>query len=275
MKKILLILFAFLYAMCVIGQNKTPATQQTAKSKRPKLAIEYFAEYNLQDDEFGNSHNNDQSSYYTHEEALQVCPKGWHLPKQDEWAGLFSYNRRLSKGEAEPITINGNTKKYFSEYKDNSENRNIQYGIRFKRDPDMEFDNSLLSAFRYEYIGEAPMTSGMKVTVRYLGETFTGKTIDDIANELYWSNNNKDDISRIFPYLGYKYSSGKPSFCGETGLYWTASSFAETSCGYCPRMVRMSGNTGDVTFGCNGANLGEAVSEAKNGYSVRCIRDKE
>ena len=272
MKKILLFGFVMYGAVCVFGQ----ATQQAANSQRPKLPIEYFAEYNLYKDEMGKSHQNDKSSHYCYEEALQVCPKGWHLPSQSEWAGIFSYDRKLGKKEAEPVTINGVTKNYFSEYMKSSDNPQIRYGIRFKRDPDMELDNRLLSAYRYEFFGVAPLNSALKVTVRYLGETFKG-TISNIANEEYWAQNNKGDIVRIFPLAGYHINmSMSIGDVGGMGMYWTSSTSIETCCGYCPRMVWIWEKIEPkITVRCDDGSFSATDKERQSVYSVRCIKDND
>jgi len=260
-KNTFLINFVLLCAVCVFGQSTKQASQQTAKPNRPKLAIEYFAEYNIFDNKTGNSHKSDQSSPYNFNDAKYVCPNGWHLPTQEEWAGIFSYNANLQKGEEEPVSINGIKKRYYSEYKTNSDFPNIQYGIRFKRDPKMGFDNRFLSAYRYEYIEDAAGNKQMSVTVRYLGEAFKGGSMDDISNEDYWNKNKSDDIVRIFP------------FEKQVGWYWTSTSDPELLVAECPRQVFISGNNGSVTAICDKSDTYTRV--ALMNCFVRCIRDRE
>jgi hypothetical protein len=295
-KKLFFVLAGFIFCcVCGYGQSAAPkstvnktkqstGTSQSGKtsqraSTRPKLAIEYFAEYTLFEDEFSNSHRNDKSSYYSLEEAMQVCPKGWHLPSQEEWAGIFPYSHILEKGEAVPISINGVIKNYFSEYRGGSDNPAILYAIRFKRDPEMELDNKLLSAYRYEFVGdkEDPLSAGLKVTVRYLGPSFKGN-MDDIANETYWKTNNKEDIVRIFPYAGSCSRVGyKPGGIGSGTQYWTSSTPNESVYWRYPRCVFLSGNSGNITvMGYDSNRIDSSSSrEWQVGRCVRCILDKQ
>jgi len=61
----------------------------------------------------------------------------------------------------------------------NAQTVNVTYAIRFKRDPDMELDNKLLSAYRYETINkDDKLKIRQTVTVLYLGPAFHG-TIDN------------------------------------------------------------------------------------------------
>ena len=295
MNKLVLMNLALLCAISVFGQTqkkrattpiKKPATttsqkpgvQQAAKPQRPKLAIEYFAEYNLFNDEIGNSNDNDKSSYYNFDEAQQVSPEGWHLPTQEEWAGIFPYsNWRLHGIEEgiEPITINGVTKNYFAEYKTVG---NVTYAIRFKRDPEMELDNKLLSAYRYETINkDDKLKIRQTVTVLYLGPAFHG-TIDNIANESYWQTYKNDAIVREFPFAGAlcQVCSGPASY-GFDGKYWSSSTPATVDFYGCPRTVELytTWATGAIsTWGCQYENI-MSKSIKPYRFSVRCILNKQ
>jgi uncharacterized protein (TIGR02145 family) len=262
-----------LFVCCygLLGQNqpsKSPQspqkTQQSQKPKRPKLPIAYFAKYNLWEDEFAEAHRKDQCSYYSLNEAWQVCPDGYHLPTQEEWAGVFPYGEDWmdDKEGVESVTINGVTKSYYAEYKGN-------YAIRFKRDPDMQFDNKMLTAFRYETVG-ADVTSRLKVTCRYLGETFKG-TIDDIANESFWASNNKDDVVREFPIAGYMMPGLKEVF-EMGGHYWSASQRWSSGNIRAYRHVVLRGN--DVKISGDRATYTNYPNPDSK-YCVRCIENKQ
>lgn len=249
----------------VWGQNqqkkKPQQTQQSQKPQSPKMPIEYFAKYNLWEDEFAKAHRTDQCSYYSLDEALQVCPDGYHLPTQEEWAGIFPYckDNLDDKEGVESVTINGITKDYFAEYKDN-------YAIRFKRDPDMQFDNKMLTAFRYDVIG-TDSTIRLKVTCRYLGEAFKG-TIDDIANESFWASNNKNDVVREFPMAGMLFSWGE-KYDVNKGYYWTASAPPTNYYYRRPRFVQNS----CIEVWAKDRTTG--YDDSQNRHCVRCIEDKK
>ena len=267
MKKHILLYFFLISNLALFAQNKP-----TQKEKRPKLAIEYFAEYNIYEEEIGSTHKTSGISLYNFEEAKLACPKGWHLPTQEEWAGLFPYNDILRKGSAEPITVNGVTKNYYSKY---IRKNNITYAIRFMRDPDMETDKKMLSAYRYETKGSIEQEDiRLKITVRYLGPAFNG-TINDIADETYWNTNNQQDIIREFPSIkGEFVLSGKLN-SSEYGNYWSSSTPIEEYYTYRPRYVLIlsSEQIGKITSMSSGHRYGD---DDKRWYmQVRCIKDKE
>jgi uncharacterized protein (TIGR02145 family) len=216
------------------GQTGKPKVDAT-KAGRPKLAIEYFAEYNLYEDEFGDSHKYENTSLYTFDEACQVCPEGWHLPTQEEWAGLFPYAPELDMVN-EKISVNGVTKSYFSKYADKN---GIRYAIRFMRDPDMATDNKLLQAYRYETVGSTENGNlRLKITVRYLGRSFKG-SIDDIANEGWWNANREQDAVREFPYLPTTIDASQKSNA-DKGNYWTSSLIRDNFAAFAPLRPRIA-----------------------------------
>jgi uncharacterized protein (TIGR02145 family) len=250
------------------GQTGKPKVDAT-KAGRPKLAIEYFAEYNLYEDEFGDSHKYENTSLYTFDEACQVCPEGWHLPTQEEWAGLFPYAQELDMVN-EKISVNGVTKSYFSKYADKN---GIRYAIRFMRDQAMAIDNKLLQAYRYETVGSTENGDlRLKITVRYLGRSFKG-SIDDIANEGWWNTNREQDAVREFPYLPTTFDASQKSNT-DKGNYWTSStpSNAEIIAPYKPRFV-VAYPGGHIWY-TNSKVIGTQVNTSILRYmSVRCIEN--
>jgi hypothetical protein len=290
MKRKLFFTIALLCAVCsVFGQTpqKKPATKpaassaktdqaKAAKPQHPKLAIEYFAEYNLFEDEFATNHS--ENSYYTFDEAKQVCPDGWHNPSMEEWAAIFPYDNRVrfdsGSQEVEPISVNGIKKDYFAKY---VEKEGVRYAIRFMRDPNMEMDNKMLCAYHYQLVGNAEKSDiRLKVTVRYLGPAFKG-TLDDVANETYWATNNKEDVVREFPLAGYIPSKGTIAVGGKGmfGRYWTSHRLiAANFQSYYGRCIQISGPNGIITT--NWGTWEGGYDEAnRSRYTVRCIKDKE
>jgi len=199
---------------------------------RPKMAIEYVAEYNVNPtgDGFATSHKNDASGYFNWFESTgtinpTINPDGknifsapafvgYHLPTLEEWRGIVpGYNNtdyyvnffiaHSYDNISELITVKDITTNYLADYRNMG--NGITYAIRFKDEK-----NNMLCAYRYERIGsfvEVNFNSHFKITVRYLGPKFDGD-VDDIKTETWWNNNNTNDIFRIFPATGLKSSKG-------------------------------------------------------------------
>lgn len=183
--------------------------------KRPTLAIEYVAEYNIAPDakNFVTNHANDVSGYFTWKEAtthftgIAIDGKNYHLPSVEEWRGIIN-DSKISfsedsehKGVEEEIQIgkDGEKKIYLSDYK--STDRKVSYGLRFLG---KDGDKSMLSAWRYMCIDNPNSSDGkvVVITARLLGPEYSG-TIDDIATPNFWNNNNDKDIVRYFPMSGW------------------------------------------------------------------------
>lgn len=210
------------------------------KDLRPKLAIEYVAEYNIgiTPGVFTDSHANDKSGYYNWEAAkAMTMPTGYHLPTKDECISIIPENQNYvnyhSTGKynqiSETISINGESKAYVADY--NNAGNGITYALRFK-----EQGNKHLSAYLYYYVNN-PASSGekmLKIIVRYLGDSFTGD-INTVSNWAYWNygNGRPGDIIRIFPAAGHiEQPSGNLIGRGGFGYYWNSTEFDSDS-GYC------------------------------------------
>lgn len=205
------------------GHTATCVVTVSAQASRPKLPIEYIAEFNVNTDGdgFATSHDNDQSGYFTWSEAKDLFDgsvsalQGYHLPTKDEWIAVGSTATFIQFGSStligtnntitEQATVNGVTKSYFSRYKRGPNGSHITYGMRFQGGGTET--NELKCAYRYEPVGtfadDGNLTSHLKVTVRYVGPT-ANVHIDDIATEDYWNTNNHDDVIRIFPAVGHR-----------------------------------------------------------------------
>ena len=203
--------------------------------QRPKMALEYVAEYNIAPDgvSFVNTHGNDMSGRFSVEDArakfsadqnFTVNGIKYHLPSITEWRSIVSdfgkirFNAKpgyITNDYAEEITLGNETKVYKADYRSvrlseqSWYKEGIAYGLRFKDESNMQ-----LSAWRYELSNNNTETQNpgtiynqiMIVTQRYLGPDFKG-TIDDIANEEFWNTNNGDDVVRKFPAAGSSLTS--------------------------------------------------------------------
>ena len=170
---------------------------------------------------------------------------------------------------------------------------NIVYALRFKKDNVSSTDNSLLAAYKYELLDVTNAGSGenwpnlrLVVTVRYLGEDFTG-TIADIANEEFWQQKG-DDAVRVFPAggAGFITENGQPAlWVGEPRYqsgYFMSSSFADND--YFPQynvekktnlegiMVMRFGHSSGFPAKWGGGIINTRPSDIK--MCVRCVSDK-
>lgn len=184
MKNIGLLIGAFFVGiLCVNAQNATN------KSVKPKMAIEYFAEFNLAaPQQFGESHARDEGYLFRGTEARftsarkKVCPNGYHLPSIEEWRGIVgeipSTDRWKNTGigyipfnrsdfmagpvlwdieETIQVGLNEPAKNYLSDYyivgETKSSTKFVIYALRFKKDDKSATDNKMLTAYRYALLG--------------------------------------------------------------------------------------------------------------------------
>jgi hypothetical protein len=146
----------------------------------------------------------------------------------------------------------------------------IVYALRFRKDSKITFDNSQLAAFRYQLRGlkikpesaadntKNYRTGGafhLKVTVRYLGNDFTG-TVENIATEDFWNSNNNDDVTRYFSAGGLSSENWKDYEKYTVGYYWS------------------SDNNIVFSFGLYGAGMVTKNNLYDWSKLVRCVADK-
>lgn len=132
---------------------------------------------------------------------------------------------------SEVITIAGITKTYTADYISPGDGN--AYGLRFKGD-----DESQRSAWRYEYL-DNPDSPGstekpqkmLKITVRRLGGSDTGVTVETIADPSWWASNNTKDIVKIFPAAGFLQYAGDENLtnAGTHGYYWSSTEYNTSS----------------------------------------------
>lgn len=243
------------------------------KAQRPKLAIEYVTEYNVNPEGTGfvDNHSNEAGGYFNWEEALSLFAVdknfsidgiGYHLPSRDEWKGIvpsenggnnvqfvdITRTDNFSEGD---ITIAGETKSYQADYR--GAGNGVSYGLRFKGQ-----DETHRSAWRYEFIDNPNGGKMMRVTVRYLGPDNLDITVDDFANADWWNQDNSDDIIRIFPAAGYR--DGDKINLNNQGTYSSS-----TEAGNTARNMRMY-------FTSSTAN-GSSNQAKTLGFSVRLFFD--
>lgn len=219
------------------------------------------------------SHNNDESGYYngyiiggiTHPMYNPSGKNlfdddffspghpghGYHLPSQEEWTGVFSYQNSVEYGIYtggvktfnEHVEFGGIKKTFTNDYLSLIADK-VCYALRFKKwvddsmsmlpiPPTLEFpaavDNSMLCAYRYKPIGEIDSnTCHLKIDCVYLGNSFTGN-MDDISNDAWWNAHASETVTRIFPYSGSVFTPAIPSDSssklivrGQYSAFWSS-----------------------------------------------------
>ena len=141
-----------------------------------------------------------------------------HAPTPEDWKSICAEKKDLPANGAKKTGVSetmkfGNVSGTFTaDYKKSNDGR-IVYGLRLKGNGD-----KYLSAWRYTSTAfpgsfDTPTLDGPGgwpafglnsiIQVRYLGPG-SPVTIDDIAQENWWTTNNQNDEIRAFPHLGYE-----------------------------------------------------------------------
>ena len=141
-----------------------------------------------------------------------------HAPTPEDWKSICAEKKDLPANGAKKTGVSetmkfGNVSGTFTaDYKKSNDGR-IVYGLRLKGNGD-----KYLSAWRYTSTAfpgsfDTPTLDGPGgwpafglnsiIQVRYLGPG-SPVTIDDIAQENWWTTNNQNDEFRAFPHLGYE-----------------------------------------------------------------------
>lgn len=204
---------------------------------RFKTPLEYVAGYNVspRPRELCTVNSSFNSGYYNTPKVLNnesaYLPDGYYVPTDDEWKSLVSdqYNTILKFDNVPPnstktinttenIILNGEKNAFNSIfYKVNyGGDKVVIYALRFSKinqsygtatAPLMKTNNKL-TAFRYEFLNEIPGSDNpngktLKITSRFLGEAGGELTVNDIANDAYWSSNTVADRTIELPLCGY------------------------------------------------------------------------
>ncbi len=178
--------------------------------------LSYVAEYNVNqagDDFVTNLTSCTGSGYFTWNNALNINISGYHLPSNQEWFGIVpeapGYVRFRATTSYDNITENvivqGDTITMTSDFR----NPKIptSYALRYK-------GTDMVSAWKYEYVSNSNETH-LKITSRIVAPSVT---INDIANDAYWSTNTGNDVVRYFPASGRSNGYGLRII----GFFWSS-----------------------------------------------------
>ena len=250
-------------------QPVTPVDPPVIKAATP---LDYVSEKNL------TLAGDPAKSFFTYSEALTAVPQGTHVGSRYEWAGIIPLVTNLEEptlifqqasehlAVEEAIQIGDIKATYSSDYKNMG--NGISYALRLapaKAAAEEGFppaqDKKLLTAYRYQ-VSEGKDGGLLTVTVRHLGESFDG-TIEEIAQESFWTQNKQDDVERQFPFAG-AVDDGELVYVGTDGFYWTSTPDGDTSAYY-------------VWIGEGAAGIfddGKLVKDYRQmGHSVRPFKD--
>lgn len=213
--------------------------------ERPVLPTERFAQFNVAPDgaSFAKTQDPQASGYFTFKQASNIRitadGKTYRVPTKEELHALLPYEEEISYYGREAkkfsfiqsVTLDGVSLIYGESFY--SPGRNVAYALRFGKSngqgANHSMDNSKLTAFRYEYSPnrEDPKQGySLKITARYLGETFK-HDINFIASEGFWRSYSWDDQTLELPAAGVRMSNGEPSTVGVIGEYWGSTSGAD------------------------------------------------
>lgn len=223
--------------------------------RRPKMALEYVADYNIGpiSGVFANTHSNsieeaNSTRLYTANQAIAMTmPEGYILPTKDQMRGIIppvnvrpgSPNPNLrgvvyadatqasgNRLNPEQILIEEDTNTYNSGYysfRYNNSGKRVAYGVRYQGNGDY-----LLSAWRYQYHETNTQAGGnggiLEVRARYLGPTYAGKvSIPTINNDDFWGIGTAkaaDDVVRYFSLNGLFDKGGYKTKLFNSGNYY-------------------------------------------------------
>lgn len=216
-------------------------------SARPKLAIEYVAEYNLNQaaDGFVADHRTDNaqvglfplSQTQTMTSAINISGTNYYVPTFAELRSIFPYAMDPFNGYyfqnglithrnyIEPdVKIGDVTRNYISDfYKADGQATSPMYALRFK-------NTKNCTAYRYTSIDVAGGGGkALLVECIYVGVN-DAVTIDDVRTDAFWTSPSSPIVSRTFPLYGSSYLQVDGSTTAVEGLdqeafYATTSSF--------------------------------------------------
>lgn len=208
---------------------------------RPKLAIEYVAQYDFAKNKTSlvDNHYTDNANigrfYYaeavqlktpvliggvkysapTRSEMLSIFPASF-----DPISGLanhFNNGRiRLSDYYEPNVKIGNQTRNYVSDYLKTNQNSPL-YGLRFK-------NTNNCTAYRYRTVTVSGSTTSTALVVDciYLGVSHI-YDVADIAKEVFWTDRAGQIVSRTFPFYGDQHEpAGEKRYINRLGWYWTS-----------------------------------------------------
>ena len=193
--------------------------------------LSYVAEYNVNQAGDGfvtNLTSCTGSGYFTWNNALNINISGYHLPSNQEWFGIVPqyvvkpyiyFNATTSYDNiTENVIVQGDTITMTSDFRNST--IPTSYALRYK-------GTDMVSAWKYEYVKNSNDTH-LKITSRIVAPSVT---INDIANDAYWSTNTGNDVVRYFPASGY--IKNDPTGIGDVnvgthGYFWSSTESSNT-----------------------------------------------
>lgn len=237
---IILVILLALGACVACDEEPQPVTPVDPPVVKVATPLDYISEKNL------TLAGDPAKSFFTYSEALTAVPQGTHVGSRYEWAGIIPLVTNLEEptlifqqasehlAVEEAIQIGDTKATYSSDYKNMG--NGISYALRLapaKAAAEEGFppaqDKKLLTAYRYQ-VSKGKEGGLLTVTVRHLGESFDG-TIEEIAQESFWTQNKQDDVERQFPFAG-AVDDGELVYVGTDGFYWTSTPDGDTSAYY-------------------------------------------
>lgn len=230
-----------------------------------KIALEYVAEYNLAQDgnSFAPDHKNNTSGYFSWYQTRtmfgctgnypdetvgnkEIDGVGYHFPSFWEWSGIIPGGNSGSEGGSsarvifreagsaftvedvrEEVIVHGVKKQWIADYKYVSQGSTlsvITYGLRYKGHGNLQ-----RSAWRYSYedntFDGSPGSKMIVMKALFLGPE-NPTTLENIANESFWTANASKVVTRIFPMAGLCWNNLPPpqtniSDFNTGGRYWS------------------------------------------------------
>ena len=146
---------------------------------------------------------------------ITIGGQRYHLPSFGEWRSIVPSTNWVNYGydysynnQAETVTVAGNIYNMTSDFRNDPATKTT-YALRYK-------GTYLVSAWKYEYIGNGTNNCHLKITSRSVyGQTIT---VNQIADASFWSTNTEDDVVRYFPASGNKQTPSDVGKGGASGL---------------------------------------------------------
>ncbi|HKM11674.1 MAG TPA: hypothetical protein PL115_00870 [Bacteroidales bacterium] len=200
--------------------------------------LSYVAAYNVNPNGTGFDNNLtacNVSGHFTWNAARTINIACYYLPSNEEWMSIvpkqgnhtyINFDNWLPtpyNDITENVVVQGANITMTSDFLSYS---NLCYALRYQ-------GTSMVSAWKYEYKNYNTNNCHMKITCRSVAAS---TSIDDIANEAFWSTGNGNDVVRYFPAGGGLSNQYGYQMRGSSGLFWSSTE-AENNSDYALIMV--------------------------------------
>jgi hypothetical protein len=241
------------------GVNADVTKDKIVEIGRPKLPIEYVADYNMATtSSFATNNYRASSGYFTWEQSKSCNLSNYHLPSVYEWMSViapnsttsevgsfidvdgssnqriaFKQGQHMDKAEtvAWGVTNNNGTysyevnRRFYNDYNCPNDGLHdyIGYGLRFKETTGK--NGRYTCAYRYEYKEvdtSLDNCASLTVKVKYVGFD-QNVTISTISDEGWWAT---VDFTRVFPACGY-YDPSSLAYVNR-GTYFSVTNYSTT-----------------------------------------------